>query len=283
MNTPRRDAHTQRGHDGSGRHQDKPRSRTALIALVTALLVATSSFTALGIWQLYRLQWKLALVERVEARIHATPEATPGPALWPAISAAKDEYRHVYLRGRFLDGHDTLSKALSELGSGFWLLSPFQQTDGSIVLVNRGFVPENWQDGDIPTVTEVTGLLRISEPGGGFLRHNDAVNARWYSRDVAAIAAAQKLSPVAPYFVDADAVSGTGKSIVSPEGVTLANGASTGWPRAGLTVTRFSNNHLGYALTWFVLALMCAGAAVYLVRDWRKTGLDDARKEEKPV
>lgn len=284
MNTGRRDANAQRGHDGAGRHQDKQRKRTALIALVTALILASSSFTALGIWQLYRLQWKLALIERVEKRIHAPPEAAPGTAQWTTVSATRDEYRHVHLRGRFLANHDTLTKALTEFGSGFWLLTPFQQTDGSIVLINRGFVPENWQDGAIPSSTEIIGLLRISEPGGGFLRHNDPANARWYSRDVAAIAAAQQLSPVAPYFVDADASPGTDKSVVSPKGATLASGANSRWPRAGLTVTRFSNNHLGYALTWFVLALMSAAAAIYLLRDWHqsKAGLDDAR-EEKPV
>lgn len=283
MNTARRDADVQRGPEGSGRpHDQQARSRTALIIWLLALAVVSSGFTALGIWQLYRLQWKLALIERVETRIHAAPETAPGPALWPEISAAQDEYRHVRLQGRFLAGHDTLSKALTELGSGFWLLSPFQQADGSIVLVNRGFVPETWQQGDIPAASEVTGLLRISEAGGGFLRHNDAANARWYSRDVAAIAATQKLSPVAPYFVDADAAAGAGQSMLSPEGVTLAPGANSGWPRAGLTVTRFSNNHLGYALTWFVLALMCAGAAAYLLRDWRlrKIGPDNARAEK---
>ena len=56
----------------------------------------------------------------------------------------------------------------------------------------------------------VTGLLRITEPGGGFLRRNDPAAGRWYSRDVAAIAAARGLETVAPYFIDADATPNPG-------------------------------------------------------------------------
>lgn len=65
---------------------------------------------------------------------------------------------------------------------------------------------------------------------------------RWYSRDVAAIATARGLHDVAPFFVDADAGS-----------------QSAGGPIGGLTVVRFPNNHLIYALTWFALAFMLAG------------------------
>ncbi len=62
-----------------------------------------------------------------------------------------------------------------------------------------------------------------------------------------AIAAARGLSDVAPYFVDADAAPGAA--------------APTAGPVGGLTVIAFPNNHLVYALTWYGLALMVAGAA----------------------
>ena len=95
----------------------------------------------------------------------------------------------------------------------------------------------------------VVGLLRLTEPGGGFLRANDAVGGRWYSRDVAAIAAARGLRAVAPYFVDADAAAEPGPQ-----------------PQGGMTQLSFRNTHLVYALTWFCLALMSAGAGIYLLR-----------------
>ena len=80
-----------------------------------------------------------------------------------------------------------------------------------------------------------------------FLRANDPAAGRWYSRDVAAIAWARGLSEVAPYFIDADAASEPG-----------------GIPVGGLTVVVFHNNHLVYAITWYVLAAMAAGAAAFV-------------------
>lgn len=247
----------------AGPEHGRESPRLLLLAIwLVALALGFSTFIALGIWQLQRLEWKEALIERVDNRIHAAAIQAPGPADWPGIQATTHEYLHVRLAGHFLSGHDTRVQAVTELGGGFWLLSPFRRDDGSLVLVNRGFVPEGWNS-SLPMPAEVTGLLRLSEPGGGFLRQNDPVAGRWYSRDVAAIASAQGLTQVAPYFVDA--------GLPSPHdgSATLATPGSHEAPHAGLTVVRFSNNHLGYALTWFVLALMCAGAAAFLVWDTR--------------
>nr|WP_246548675.1 SURF1 family protein [Ancylobacter oerskovii] len=207
-------------------------------------------FAGLGAWQVQRLFWKLDLIERVEARIHADPAEAP------ATASAADEYRRVRLAGHFLNDRETLVQAVTELGGGFWVLTPLVRDDGTTVLVNRGFVPPDRRDpasraaGQVEAPVAVVGLLRLTEPGGGFLRHNDPAGERWYSRDVAAIAAARGLAgPVAPYFVDADATPVPG-----------------GMPVGGLTVVRFANNHFVYALTWFALAGMCVAAAVFLRR-----------------
>jgi len=195
----------------------------------------------------------LDLIERVDARIHAPAVQAPGPADWPSVSAARDAYRHVRLTGHFLNDRETLVSATTELGIGYWVMTPLETDRGFVVLVNRGFVPPERSRptsriaGQIDGPTEVTGLLRLSEPGGGFLRANAPSAGLWYSRDVSAIAAAKALTEVAPYFVDAD-----------------RNGAMRDGPVGGLTVVAFPNNHLVYALTWFALALMSiAGAASF--------------------
>jgi surfeit locus 1 family protein len=92
-------------------------------------------------------------------------------------------------------------------------------------------------------------LLRINEPGGGFLRRNDPANDLWYSRDVMAIGQARGLHDVAPFFIDAE-----------------AQIAPTGWPRGGLTVVHFRNAHLSYVLTWFGLAALSAWGAYRALR-----------------
>jgi surfeit locus 1 family protein len=232
----------------------RKRGRFARFAFVVALGLCTLIFAGLGVWQVERRSWKLDLIARVEARIHAAPVAAPGPAEWSRISAATDEYRRVALQGRYLDSPETLTMAVTERGPGFWVMAPFRSDAGFTVLVNRGFVPEDRRSASERRAagtgdTTVVGLLRLSEPGGGFLRSNDPAAGRWYSRDVAAIAAAGKLGAVAPYFVDADAMAEPGPL-----------------PQGGMTQVSFRNTHLIYALTWFCLALMSAGAAIFLIR-----------------
>jgi surfeit locus 1 family protein len=224
------------------------------IALLLLALLGAACFAALGVWQVERLAWKRDLIARVEARIHAAPAPIPVPSAWPTFNARAAEYRRVRLQGVFLHSRETLVQAVTERGAGFWVLTPLRTARG-IVLVNRGFVPPDkrapsarWCGPGAQPVS-VTGLLRASEPGGGFLRANDPAAGRWYSRDVAAIARAQRLGTVAPFFVDADATPNPG-----------------GYPIGGLTVVRFSDNHLIYAITWFALAAMSVGGAVLLAR-----------------
>jgi surfeit locus 1 family protein len=243
------------------------RSALSLLPIALAAL-GVVALTALGVWQLERRTWKLALIDRVEQRQHAAPQPLPAPSSRPAITASSDEYRRVTVTGHFLHDRETLVMAVTDYGGGSWVLTPLRTTDGATVLVNRGFVPPERRDpstrreGNLPGTTTVTGLLRITEPKGGFLSANDPAANRWYSRDVAAIAAARGLSQVAPFFIDADAAPNGG-----------------GYPVGGLTVVRFPNNHLIYALTWFTMAIMLAAALLHTVRGRIHARDFDARRD----
>lgn len=235
----------------------RPAARGVVRSIAPAAALAMAVlFIALGIWQVERRAWKHALIAAVDARVSAAPVAPPGPAQWAAVTRDHDAYRRVAATGRFLQGHDTLVRATTDLGAGYWVLTPFE-TAGSTVLINRGFVPPERRDSVPParagSVT-VSGLLRISEPGGGFLRSNDPAAGRWYSRDVAAIAVARHLGRTAPYFIDADA------TMKEP-----------GAPVGGLTVISFPDNHLGYALTWFALAALSLWGGWRMLREPRYT------------
>lgn len=238
-----------------GETREPARAERPRLWLTVLSLAAFVILMALGVWQVERRTWKLALIDRVEQRVHAQAQPAPPSSAWSAVSAVNDEYRHVSVSGRFLHDRETLVQAVTEEGPGYWVLTPLQRTDGTTVLINRGFVPSERrdastrQDGNPDGSVEITGLLRITEPKGGFLRNNVPQHNRWYSRDVAAIAAARDLNNVAPFFVDADAGSQSG------------NG-----PIGGLTVIRFPNNHLIYALTWFALAFMLAGRLFVTLR-----------------
>ncbi|MDB5817758.1 MAG: hypothetical protein JWQ11_1398, partial [Rhizobacter sp.] len=220
--------------------------RVAVGALLFLLFVG---FVALGAWQVERLRWKLDLIARVDARVHSAPVPAPAMADWPRVDAASDEYRQVSVTGRRLDRDSAYVQAVTEFGTGYWVLTPMRRSDGSIVIVNRGFVsarpgPGERERGAVPpdpsapiTVTgllrmpepviTVTGLLRMPEPGGGFLRHNDPAADRWYSRDVVAIAASRKLDNVAPFFVDANAAAGGAGLAVAKASTSASTSTST--------------------------------------------------------
>ncbi|WP_314376163.1 SURF1 family protein [Sphingomonas paucimobilis] len=215
-------------------------------AILTAIGIGLiAAFVSLGVWQLHRRVWKLDLIATVEARLHAPPVAAP------AVAGPADAYRRVTAQGLFRNDRETFVQAVTVHGPGYWVLTPLVGPRFT-VLVNRGFVPvEKRADHDRPAgPVTVTGLIRITEPKGAFLRSNDPAGDRWYSRDVAAIATAKTLGPVAPYFIDADATPNPG-----------------GYPVGGLTVVAFRNSHLSYALTWFGLAILTVVGLVIL---WRR-------------
>lgn len=251
----------------TGRQGPHSKWTLAVLGLVGVSLFA--AFIALGLWQVQRLAWKLDLIDRTTERIHTAPSAPPTPAQWPQINAADHEYLAVRLEGRWLPAKTLLTQATTELGAGFWVMTPLQQDDLTQVLVNRGFVPAGqrtqWQTPEPPTGAgeriTIEGLLRISEPGGGFLRRNAPEQQRWHSRDIAAMAQALQLPNAAPYFVDA----GFPDRQISTNTEQRPTATST-LPRTGLTVVRFANSHLVYALTWFGLALMVVGASVVVAR-----------------
>jgi surfeit locus 1 family protein len=228
----------------------------ALVIFDIAAVLLVACLVALAVWQIHRRGYKLDLIARVEARVHAVPMPAPGPGSWTQVSATADEYRRVTVTGDWLEDRPMLVQAVTELGGGYWVLTPLARDDGTTVLVNRGFVPATERDPASwpplsPGRVTVMGLLRMPEPGGAFLRANDPASNRWFSRDVAAIAAARALYDVAPYFIDAERTPG-----------------ESGLPVAGLTVIAFSNNHLVYALTWGALALMAAAGVVIVNLDW---------------
>lgn len=202
-------------------------------------------FSALGMWQVERRAWKLNLIERVDARVHAEAAPVPAPSTWPSLDPRAVEYRHVTARGRFLHQRETLVDALTEQGAGYWVMTPLETGEGTI-LINRGFVPPDRADrrtraaGQFRGIVTVDGLMRLTEPYGRFLRANRPDQDKFYSRDVATIATRRGLHDVAPFFIDAGPSPNAG-----------------GLPIGGLTVISFRNAHLIYALTWFALAALC--------------------------
>jgi surfeit locus 1 family protein len=218
-----------------------------------ATLAALAILLALGFWQLDRRTWKEDLIGRIEARASAPPGEIAPAASWPTWRADQDEFRRVHVSGIFLHEHEAPVYGLApgEFGApiqGYYLFTPLRLPSGAIVMVNRGFVPNESQPKDPVTVT---GLVRAPEAKGWFIPDDVPSENRWFTRDPQAIAAAKGLANVAPFYLEADGTPNPG-----------------GWPRGGQTRLTMPNNHLQYALTWFGIALTLVG--VFATFAWRR-------------
>jgi surfeit locus 1 family protein len=215
------------------------------LSIATALLFA--ALIGLGVWQVQRLHWKLDLIASVDRNLRAPPLSL-SQALAMGVGAA--QYHRVAMVGRFDNDKEAYVFATDANGDpAYHVIVPFR-TDLGTFLVDRGIVspglrpPSTRRSGEIDRVTQVVGVWRTPDPPGLFTPAPEAVHRVWYSRDLKAIARADRISLRAPVIIEADSAPNPG-----------------GWPKGGQTQVQFRNEHLQYAVTWFALA--AALLAVY--------------------
>jgi surfeit locus 1 family protein len=208
-----------------------------------------AALVALGVWQLQRLHWKLGLIAEMNAHLHAAPMSFDDIVKLPAQDA---QYRRVALSGRFENDQEAYVYAATDDGlPAYHVVTPFVLDGGRIVFFDRGIVPPNLKDpatrrvGLLEGEQKVVGVWRTPDAPGFFTPPPDLAHRVWYSRDIAGMSKALHIMPAVPVIVEADATPVPG-----------------GWPRGGQTIVALPNDHLQYALTWFLMA--AALVAVYL-------------------
>ncbi len=233
-----------------GRRAGAPRRRSWLTLLVPAFL-AFCLLIGLGVWQLQRKAWKEGLIAELTERLAAPPEALPSPQSWSRLDPADNEYRRVAFNAAFEPNREALVYASAAAfrpdvnGPGYWVFAPARLADGGVVMVNRGFVPEGRQDpksrpaGALSGPVDIVGAMRWPDTRHWFTPSDDPAHNLWFVRDPAAIAGAENIGPVAPFYVEQE-------SPVPPGGL----------PQPGKLVVSLPDNHLQYAITWFGLALV---------------------------
>ena len=219
-----------------------PRLTAFCIPLLAALI-------ALGVWQLQRLHWKLGLIAEMNAHLHAAPITLDDILKLPQQDA---QYRRVALDGRFENDRESYVFSATDNGlSAYRVVTPFVLDDGRTLFVDRGIVPPNLREpmtrrpGLLTGEQHVVGVWRTPDAPGFFTPPPDLKNRIWYSHNVIDMARTLAIKPAAPVIVEADATPVPG-----------------GWPKGGQTVVSLPNDHLQYAMTWFLMA--AALVVIYL-------------------
>ncbi len=238
----------------------EPRARRGVIEPTLFALAGIAILVGLGIWQIDRKVGKENLIATVTARLTQAPHDLPPRANWAHLVQADNEYRRVTFSAEFLVGEEALVYSAGSAfrpdvqGTGYWVFAPARLASGSIVIVDRGFIPLDHKDptsraaGTPHGIIDIVGVMRWPETRGLFTPADDVKGNVWYLRDPAAMATAHHWASAAPFYIEQE----------SP----VPDGAL---PKPGKLTVALPDNHLQYAITWFGLALALAGVYVTFI------------------
>ncbi|MBV0890544.1 SURF1 family protein [Paracoccus sp. Z118] len=224
------------------------RERGTLRRIIGPLLlgvVGTAILLALGFWQLQRMEWKEAMLDQIRQGI----AAPPGPL--PAGIDPSMKYRPVTLTGTTTGDEILVLSGTKEAGGGYNVISGFVTDDGRRIMLDRGFVPQDDRHAERPPVRlRVNGNLHWPDEKGSATPDPNLAEGIWFARDVPAMAAVLDTQPV---LVVVGAVGGDAQGVMP----------------IPVSVGGIPNNHLSYAVQWFLLAAVWAGMTALLI--WRIT------------
>lgn len=207
-------------------------------------LGGTAVLVALGVWQVQRLDWKQSMLSEIETRIAAAPVPLPSDP-----NPLRDQYLPVTAEGHVGGVPVRVLTSRKNVGAGHRLIVPFLTGDRR-VLLDLGFLPEGQDAPDLgDRDLAVTGNLHWPDETDSFTPEPDLGEGLWFARDVPALAEALGTEPILVVRRDGDDIPGV-----------------TPWP---VDTTGIPNDHLGYAITWFSLAviwLAMTGVLVYRMR-----------------
>lgn len=195
----------------------------------------------LGVWQVRRLQWKENLIKQVNERLALPP--APVPENLRELRTPEYEFRRVELEGVFDHEHEIRVAPRTFNGvPGAHVITPLTLMSGKRLLVNRGFVPREALDpskrpeGQVEGTVHVMAMPRQMDfPPNAWVPNNQPELGIWYWADAPMLALHTNSEPVV---VDA---------LAEPPN-------PGGLPIGGQTTAHFRNNHMQYAVTWFLLS-----------------------------
>lgn len=205
-------------------------------------VVGCAVLVVLGVWQVQRMHWKAGVLAEISAMIGADPVALPA---MPTEKA--DKYRPVVVDGRFTGEFVEVLAGEGRSIPGVRIIEAFEMVDGRRILIDRGYLEQDARGVPRPPhAAHVVGNLHWPQDSDSFTPPPDPKTGLWYARDLPAMAAKLGTEPV---LLVAGEATGDG---IEPVPVDTSN---------------IPNDHWGYAIQWFSLAVVWAGMTLYLL--WR--------------
>ena len=193
----------------------------------------------LGTWQLHRLAWKEGLIKERQTKMALPPLVISSP-----LTSKPLQFRRVEISGKFLNKKTILIGPRSYRGAPGWhVVTPLELSSGSIVLVNRGWVPGLSKGVALKRImpefgdTRLVGITGWPRRLGYFEPENVPEENQWFRIEPTTMAKKLSLKRVAAFWLTA-----------------VAPLKSSRFPIGGVVNPLPNNNHLSYALTWFFMA-----------------------------
>lgn len=215
--------------------------RKILFPLILGL-AGCAVLIGLGTWQMQRLEWKEGILAGIDARLAAAPAP-----LRTDVTEAVDEYTRVTLSGTPTGEELHVLTSGTAAGTGYRVIAKVDSEIGP-VLVDLGLLPID-QKAAAPLIAplQITGTLLWPDDLNSSTPDPDLDANIWFARDVAGMAAHLDTLPL----------------MVVATQTTPADPRLTPLP---VNTANIKNDHLEYAITWFLLAVVWAVMSLYLIR-----------------
>ena len=184
---------------------------------------------SLGFWQLYRLSWKLDLINQIENSLKVEPIELQ--------NVEKKNYLRIKTSGQIDFEKQIYLYNLNETGKpGFEVINPIKIGNENY-LINRGWISfdkKNKPEINIIDQKNIIGTLMLQSKSSSFKPKNEIDKNYWFTLD------------------REDILKFTGRNF--SKYIIYLNGSYEN-PRPKLITAKISNNHKKYAITWFSMAI----------------------------
>jgi surfeit locus 1 family protein len=237
-------------------------ARTRIWPIVMWSTIGIAILCSLGVWQIFRLGEKQALLAEIAARSSAPPISL-SEALKQSEQGGDIEFIVVKTSGTFDHTHELHKLSTFEGAPGWEIITPLMSEEGITALVDRGIVPDALRDitkrPEAAGQKEILAVVRSHPSGQGYFDpENQEDKNQWYWWDVPAMLASVAIpadAKVAPFVLQG-----------------LPGGGADTFPRALPPDIDLPNNHMQYIITWFGLAAVLAIiAGLFIAKQVRRT------------